>query len=474
MVSPNLVNNSTPRYATRRTKSRQTRGHEIAAIAQLLGTPLLPWQRLVADIGTEMIVDRKTGLIIPAYREICITIPRQSGKTTLTLAWQIHRALRWATPQRIAYSAQTGWDARRKLIDDQVPMLERTPLAASIARVYRGAGAEAIIFKNGSRIETVANTLTAMHGKVVDLCIIDEAFADEDDRREQSALPAMATRRDAQLIIVSTAGTQRSTYLNRKIQQGREAVKAGRKNGIAYFEWSADPDNDDPEDETVWEKCMPALGLTIDAEVIRHAFQTMPLGEFQRAYLNNNTTSDERLIPMRQWSKVNIPNTTPTGDLSFAIDVALDRSAGAIAVCDKQGNIEIVDARDGVSWIPARAKELSRKYRAEIIVDGYAPSGSLMEPLEALGLKVIRYNTKEVTAAVGLFYDALLDGSVKIRPHDKLDEAAAGVIKRMLGQSWLWSRNTAAVDITPLFAATLAWHHATQRQEKTISRSQIF
>ena len=472
MVSPILQNNSTPRYATKRTKTRQTRGHEIAAIAQLLGTPLLPWQRMVADVGTEMVVDRKTGLIIPAYREICITIPRQSGKTTLTLAWQIHRALRWATPQRIAYTAQTGWDARRKLIDDQVPLIERTPLAASIARVYRGAGAEAVIFKNGSRIETVANSLTAMHGKVVDLCIIDEAFADEDDRREQSALPAMATRRDAQLIVVSTAGTQRSTYLNRKIEQGRQAVKEGRKNGIAYFEWSADPD-DDPEDEEVWGGCMPALNLTIDPEVIRHAFQTMPLGEFRRAYLNNNTTSDERLIPMRQWSKVNIPNTTPTGELSFAVDVALDRSAGAIAVCDRQGNIEIVDAREGVSWIPARAKELARKYRAEIIVDGYAPAGSLMEPLEALGLKVIRYGTKDVTAAVGLFYDALLDGSVKIRPHDKLDEAAAGVVKRMLGQSWLWSRSSPSVDIT-LFAATLAWHHATQRQEKTIQRSQIF
>ena len=84
MVSPILRNNSTPRYATKRTKTRKTRGHEIAAIAQLLGTPLLPWQRMVADVGTEMVVDRKTGLIIPAYREICITIPRQSGKTTFS------------------------------------------------------------------------------------------------------------------------------------------------------------------------------------------------------------------------------------------------------------------------------------------------------------------------------------------------------------------------------------------------------
>lgn len=473
MLSRILQNSSTPRYATKRTKSRQTRGHEIAAVAQLLGTPLMPWQRMVADIGTEVVRDRKTGLMLPAYREICLTIPRQSGKTTLTLAWELHRALRWSTPQRIAYTAQTGWDARRKLLDDQIPLLERTAISASINRIYRGAGAEAVIFKNGSRIETAANTLTSMHGKVVDLCIIDEAFADEDDRREQSALPAMATRRDAQLLVVSTAGTQRSTYLNRKIEQGRQAVKEGRTSGIAYFEWSADPE-DDPEDETVWQKCMPALGITIDETVIRHAFQTMPLGEFRRAYLNNNTTSDERLIPLRQWLKVNNPNTMPTGDLSFAVDVALDRSAGAIAVCDKAGNIEIVDAREGVSWIPARAKELARKYRAEIVVDGYAPAGSLMEPLEALGLKVIRYGTKEVTAAVGLFYDALLDGSVSIRPHDKLDDAAAGVVKRMLGQSWLWSRSSPAVDITPLFAATLAWHHATQRQEKTIQRSQIF
>lgn len=428
---------------------------------------------MVADIGTEMVRDKKTGLMVPAYREITITIPRQSGKTTLMLAWQLHRALRWSTPQRITYTAQTGWDARRKLIDDQVPLIERTPLSASIARVYRGAGAEAIIFRNGSRIETAANSLTAMHGKVVDLCIIDEAFADEDDRREQSALPAMATRRDAQLLVVSTAGTQRSVYLNRKVEQGREAVAMRRKTGIAYFEWSADPE-DDPEDETVWAGCMPAMNLTIDPIVIRHAFETMPLGEFRRAYLNNNTTSDERLIPMRNWAKVNIPNTTPTGDLSFAVDVALDRSAGAIAVCDKNGNIEIIDAREGVSWIPARSKELARKYRAEIIVDGYAPAASLMEPLEALGLKVVRYGTKEVTAAVGLFYDALLDGSVQIRPHDKLDDAAAGVIKRMIGQSWLWSRSSPAVDITPLFAATLAWHHATQRLEKTVQRSQIF
>ena len=107
---------SIARYATKRTPDRVTLGSEVAAIAKTLGTPLLPWQRQVADVALEMVED-ESGLLRPAFREVIFTVPRQSGKTTLLLALELQRALRFATPQRIAYTAQTGWDARRKLID---------------------------------------------------------------------------------------------------------------------------------------------------------------------------------------------------------------------------------------------------------------------------------------------------------------------------------------------------------------------
>ena len=42
----------------------------------------MPWQRHVADIAYEL--DEETGRL--AYREVRLTVPRQSGKTTLMLA----------------------------------------------------------------------------------------------------------------------------------------------------------------------------------------------------------------------------------------------------------------------------------------------------------------------------------------------------------------------------------------------------
>ena len=110
----------------------------------------MPWQRYVADVGLELL----EGTAIPAYREIVVTIPRQNGKTTLTLAFEIQRALGWGGPQSIAYTAQTGKDAREKLLNDQAPLLvaKTSSCRKGVARVLRGVGNEAITFVTGSRI----------------------------------------------------------------------------------------------------------------------------------------------------------------------------------------------------------------------------------------------------------------------------------------------------------------------------------
>src|SRR5262245_55344483 len=92
-----------PKFATRRRPERPTFGPRLAKIAAQLGQPFMPWQRLAADVGGEY--DPATG--VPYYREVIITIPRQSGKTTLFLSWQIDRCLapQWAQPQRSVFTA---------------------------------------------------------------------------------------------------------------------------------------------------------------------------------------------------------------------------------------------------------------------------------------------------------------------------------------------------------------------------------
>jgi phage terminase large subunit-like protein len=434
----------------------------------MLGFNLMPHQKHILDVMLEVKSDGT-----PVYREGVVLMPRQCAKTTTTLILELHRAILWGGPQVIGYTAQTGWDARRKLIDDQVPLIESSPLAKSIKRVYRGAGMESIKFLNGSRIDVMPSTPTAGHGRTIDLAILDEAMSDEDDRREQAILPAMATRREAQLFVISTAGTQSSLYLKRKVDQGRAIVEANIDAGVAYFEWSADQD-DDIDDPRVWAENIPAMNYTIDESSIRHARATMSEGEFRRAYLCQWTHLEESVIPDKLIHRVLDPTTVPAGKLYFGIDVSMDRSFSSISVADETGRVELIEHRPGVSWVVDRAVQLHRQYKGTLIVDGYSPANSLVDRLEAGGIPIVRYSLRDMVSACGVLYDAILDDAIRIRPHPMLELALKSARKKMIASGWLWSRTIEEADLTPLFSATMAYYHATNRQTPDTKRSAIF
>lgn len=363
MPSPGSSLACLPRWATRRT-DRPTIGPRLATIARELGAPFMPWQQLVADVAGEY--DAATGL--PAYREIVVTVPRQSGKSTEQLVLVLDGALMRDRPFRSAYTAQTGLDARQKVINDFWPLLRRSPFRAALFRVLRGAAETAIEFRSGSRLEVLASAEDAGHGRTLDQAFIDEAFADEDDRREQAMLPAMATRPDGQLFVFSTMGTGRSAYLNRKVATGRAAVEAGLTAGVAYFEWSADPDAD-PDDPATWRGCMPALGHTITEDTIRHARQTMTDGEFRRAMLNQRAEHEQRWLPPGAWADrrhpdglVEPPDGTP---IAVAFDGSYNNDATALAGVTLEGHVFEIGLWErpesaGPDWVVPRHEVDSR------------------------------------------------------------------------------------------------------------------
>lgn len=446
-----------PRIATPRT-DRRTRGHEVAKIAELLGTPLLPWQRLVVDTALELTDGGRF-----AYREVVLTVPRQSGKSALLCALMVWRAVAFGKRQRIAYTAQSGKDARNKLLDEFAPMVQDSPIGNTVERVYRMASDPAVIFRNGSRIMALASSETAGHGQTLSGgAFLDEAMADVDDRREQSLLPAMSTARTAQLWVVSTAGTESSAYFARKVATGREAAAATEPTPIAFFEWSAVDDDADADDPEVWRSCMPALGTLTDEVAIRHARQTMTDGEFRRAYLNRFSRQEERVIPPSAWDAVQ-GDARPDGRIVFAVDVTLDRSAASIVAADERGHLEVVDNRPNVDWLPERIAELVARHDAPVALDAYGPAGMLADTLEERRIVPIRYTTRDTCFAANLFYDDITAGRMTVRPSDVLTAAIAVAEKKPMGHSWLWARMNPRADLSPLHAATIAYHAAKHR-----------
>jgi phage terminase large subunit-like protein len=259
--------------------------------------PLMPWQRQVLEVGTELEAEKL------AYRQVTTLVPRQSGKSSLTCSLMVGAAL--ARPRtRVVYAAQTRLDARKKLVDDWMPLIGASRLAPLVTP-RRGFGTEALLFANGSRIELVSGTRVSGHGATLDLAVVDEAWAQVDDRLEQALRPAMITRPDPQFWIISTAGDDTSTWLRQKVDAGRLAVQLGAAEAAAYFEWSA-AEGSDPSDPATWHGCMPALGHTVPEAAIRADLELMRPPEFQRAYLNwwpGDTAGGWEVFSQQAWER---------------------------------------------------------------------------------------------------------------------------------------------------------------------------
>lgn len=462
MPSPNSsLLTCQPRYATRRT-SRATYGPRIGEIARRLGTPLMPWQQYVADVSLE--VDPLTGLLV--YREVTLAVPRQSGKTTLLLATMVHRAIGFNNRQRILYSAQKRIAARAKWEDEHVRVLEESSFRGMF-NVRKQLGQEAIRWSNGSMHGITSSTETASHGETLDLGVIDEAFAQTDSRIEQAFKPAMSTRKSPQLWIPSTAGTAKSVFFRGKVTNGRERCQLGLTSDVAYFEWSA-PNEAPPGDPETWHRCMPALGITVPESAIRADFESMDLGEFRRAYLNQ--WQDEfpdpwLVIDEADWIRQQDSSSQIVGSVVLAIDMTPDRGMTSIASCgrrhDGSVHVELVDHRPGSGWVLERVRELKRRHPvAAVVIDPAGPAGTLIESFECADarkfIEVTQPTVRDYVQACGWLYDAVRDGTVWHIGQPDLTTALSGAAKRDLGDAWAWARKGLSIDVSPAVAFTLA------------------
>lgn len=438
----------------------------------MLGKTLMPWQQHVLDVALE--IDPATGL--PVYREVVLTVPRQSGKTTSVLCLMIHRALGFGRAQRITYTAQTRLAAREKWEYEHLPTLKASPLAGMYRTVLQ-RGEERIVWSNGSIYGIESTQETAGHGNTLDLGIIDEAFSRVDAAGEQAMRPAMITRPDAQLWVLSTAGKSKakSPYLWGKVKAGRARVEAGARSGIAYFEWSA-PDDADVRDPATWRACMPALGHTVTESAIRVELESMAenpavgLTEFRRAYGNqwaDDVADGWDVIGKQQWQDRSGAAGRPDGPVAFGIGASWpDAEWASIGSAGRLGGerlAQVVEHRPGIRWVVDRAVDLRRHQPCAFAVDPSGPAGQVVPDLEAAGIEVLKLTAREACHAAGQFLSGVTgeaDGDLPGLPADirhygqpELDRSVADAAKHHIGDVWRWDRRASSA---PIEAVTLA------------------
>lgn len=450
-----------PRYATPR-PTGPTHGVAITKILEALqGAPALPWQEYSADVIGEVLPNG-----LPRWKMIIVTVPRQAGKTSLTMATAVHRILTLRNA-RCWYTAQTGQDAADQWREN-VTHLEASPLHPLFS-IRRANGSQVLRSPaTDGRFSPIPPTEDKMHGKQSDIMFIDEAWAFPEVQAVPlmgAIVPTQTTRPYAQIIITSTMGTHNSSWFHSLVDRAR----AGDPD-IALLDWGISP-TDDPTDLDVVAAAHPAYGYTLTMDKLRDAYAALGNpAEFARAYGNRPTGALERLIPLEAWQAAQSDTDTIPAEAPICLGVAvdMDRTQGVIAAGWADANsvphLEIIDCRPGTGWIIERLTALAAGHKIlSVTIDAVGPAGSIADTLDRKHNSTTRYalkniGTRELTAATAEMYDKIIAGSIKIMPSKDLDLAAEIVSRRRLGDAWTWSRRGSSGSIAALEAATLAMH----------------
>ncbi len=462
-----------PLYGTPRRHDRPTTGTQRRIVADQLGIAPLEWQQHVWDVTGELVEHPDTGELVPAYTIAVVLAPRRAGKSLLTLV-DLTTTTVTGRLRRAWYTAQTRADAAMTMRDEWLPMVTSSKLGR-LVRPRMSNGSEAIeVPRAGSQTRLFAPMPTALHGQSGDLIVFDELWAHSLARGlelEQAAMPLMATRPTARMLLESAAGTADSTWLIDWIDRGRAAAAADTGRGVCYLEWSADYPDADHDDPEVWLAAHPAVRApgrtgTIDLTWLEdaHAHNRQA---FVRQYLNVTDRTAGAGTPLDPvvWAGLAVPAPVRDQPMTIGVAVGADQASCALVACHHDGviaTLEVVDYRPATMWAVQRLVELYDRYPVQAIpLDAVGPAGVLWAPLEAAGLPVVDARLRGATAAAGQLVESVAAGVIRHVPHPALDLAVAGARRRNVGDgSWLWGRRDTDVDVAPLEAAGLArWAH---------------
>ncbi|MGQ4576153.1 hypothetical protein ACUH93_07075 [Dermabacteraceae bacterium P7006] len=362
---------------------------EIRVVAGLLGIELMPWQYRALECATEY-TEAADGSRHYRYSDVLISVPRQSGKTTLVGPVQLHRLLtRGRSPitgrEEAAcwYTAQSGQDARRRVLE-LIEIIEKSPLDHFIGTQRANGGEGAYLKTNRScHITRFSPTESALHGEHTHLVTLDEIW--HFDRNIGAALhaaiePGQTTLGDiAQVWQISTMGTHKSEYMNDLVEKGR----AGEPD-MCYIEYSA-PENVDPLQPDVAHLWHPAVGNTITIETINKRAakargDAKKVAAFLRGYANLLTTTESTLVDMSAWDDHEAVFTppSPTDPITISFEVAPEEASAAIFAAwktsDGKDAIKVVHQAPGARWLVDTLDEIAKQDNVkELVADGGGP-----------------------------------------------------------------------------------------------------
>lgn len=439
--------------------------------AEAMGISLLPQGIQVAEL-----LEAKDEAGFPLYPEVVVQMGRRATKTSSVQATLLGRC--FSIPgYRIISTAQTGTLSQQFLselgsqLEIAWPDEDTRPF-----RFYKSNGSIRIVWDNGSQWRAVKPQASAFRGSAADCILLDEAGEYDAKLTEDllsGAMPVLATRPHAQLIVTGTPPRTREGLLWQYLQAGRKGTE-----DLGILDYSMDP-TQDATDEALWHAIYPGLssGL-VSIKFLRKALETQGLLSFSREFLClDPVASSLRAIPEEDWlaGQVQGQLVLPTDNYSISFDITQDGSAGAVAMAwyteDGIPHVQILEHRAGQNWLPQHIGKILTDTRGiDVGFDSIGNNLAVFTTLQRMPRvpksNLNALNMKDVATGVSLFMSHVTDHALVHAEDASLDSAVAEVSFRYSGDSRLWNRGRSQADISPLIAASNALHMAAGKRHQ--------
>ena len=303
-----------PRLETTVTNGSKSFETDIGDFAkQVLGVDLMPWQlRILRGLTSQ---DDNGDYL---HRVGLVSVARQNGKTVAIAAlvgwWLTTQGKARGKPQTVITVAHK-LDLATALYTYLAPILE-VKFGASVSWSY---GRMVLTMPDNSVWFPRAATPAAGHGYSVDLIIADEVWDISEAAIDEGLLPSQRARKNPLFVMMSTAGTQDSKAMLRWREQGLRAIDSGEQTKLYFAEYSPPP-NSDLMTPTAWAYANPALGHTLEMDVIQAESEAPNRNAFLRASVNTWTATQHGWLEPGVFEALKSDDPIPPGGI-LAIEV---------------------------------------------------------------------------------------------------------------------------------------------------------
>lgn len=259
------------------------------------------WQQFILWVLFGWLRDDGTRRFRTAYQEVA----RKNGKSTTAAGVGLYLMVADGEPGAEVYTAATKRDQARITHSEATRMVKASPALRKRVKTFKD---NLHIPNSASKFEPLGKDADTLDGLNVHAAIIDELHAHPNREMYDILDTATGARRQPMMFMITTAGFDRRS-LCWQMHEYTEKVLSGVIEDDSFFGiiFTLD-EGDDWEDERVWSKANPNLGISVKTEDLRRQAtraKGMPaaLNAFLRLRLNIWTQAETKWTPAEHWAK---------------------------------------------------------------------------------------------------------------------------------------------------------------------------